>query len=413
MGINLNISKSVFLPAYYPYLWDYSKRYNVYWGGRASGKTFFIIQKLLLKGLKEKRSILLMQKRTNAVKDTVWKELLLAIDRFQLTEFFEFNKSEYRATCNINGTEFRCLGLDEPEKIKGYANVSDVYLDEVTAFTVDDVELIDGTLRSKMYKLPLQMYFSFNPVSKANFVYKYFGFDTGIVPDNTFILHTTYLDNPKADSAARMEQLRLRNPQRYRIEALGEFVSLDKLVYTNWRKGECDPDIAKNLPLLVGLDWGYTNDPTALVASYLDEDNKVIYIFKEWGGTGKGNADIANAIKNLGFAKSTIIADSAEPKSLDELRKLGIMRIKASVKGADSILHGIQKLQQYELVIHPDCEQVITEVENYSWQRDRSSGEYINKPIDSWNHYLDALRYSLQSVGKGELRTISKSLIGL
>lgn len=409
--MRLNIEKDVFLPAYYPYLFDYSHRYEVYWGGRASGKTYFIIQKLLLKGLKEKRSILLMQKRTNAVKDTVWKELNLAIDRFQLRPYFELNKTDFRAICKITGTEFRCVGLDEPEKIKGYANISDVYLDEVTAFTEDDVELIDGTLRSKTYTLPLQMFFSFNPVSKANFVYKYWGFDTGIVPPDTLILHTTYLDNPRADSAKRMEALKQRNPQRWKIEALGEFVSLDKLVYTDWEIGV--PPADNNFKLLCGLDWGFTNDPTAFVASLLDEENKILYVFKEWGATGKTNQDIAAAITNMGFAKSIIIGDSAEPKSCEELKRCGIRGIKPSLKGPDSINYGIDKVKQYKLVIHPDCEQVITELENYSWQRDKQTGEYINKPIDCWNHYLDALRYSLQSVGRGELRSIDRGLLGL
>lgn len=411
--INLNISKDVFLPAYYPYLFDYTNRYEVYYGGRGSGKTFFIIQKLLLKGLKEKRQILLMQKRNNAVKDTVYKELLLAIDRFQLSPYFTFNRTEYRATCTINGTEFRCLGLDEPEKIKGYAGVSDVYLDEATAFTQDDFELIDGTLRSRIYKLPLQLICSFNPVSKLNWVYSYFGFATNTVPPQTFILKTTYLDNPRADIAQRMENLRLRNPTRYKIEALGEFATLDKLVYNNWTTAPVNPTSYSTLPLLVGLDFGFTNDPSALVASFVDEENKRLYIFREWGNVGKTNPELASIITSLGFAKSTIIADSAEEKSIEELRRLGIRRIRASVKGKDSIIHGIQRLQQYEIVVDPDCEKVIEELENYSWEKDKLTGEYTNKPVDMFNHYLDALRYSLQCLDANQLKVMDKSILGL
>ena len=110
--------------------------------------------------------------------------------------YFEINKTELRFTCLLNRSEFKCQGLDEPEKIKGFVDISDVFMDEITAFTAEDVDLIDGTLRSPKYKLPLQMFYAFNPISKANFVYKYFGFDTGIVPPNTFILKSTYLDNP-------------------------------------------------------------------------------------------------------------------------------------------------------------------------------------------------------------------------
>lgn len=411
MATVINIKKdSVFLPCYQPYIDDYSHRYNVYWGGRGSGKTKFIHQKLLLKGLKEKRMILLMRKETNKVRDSVWKELLEVIEEFKLTKYFVFNKTEFRAVCTLNGTEFKCLGLDEPEKIKGFTSISDVLLDEVTGFNPEDIELIDGTLRSSIYKLPLQMYFTFNPISKANFVYRYFGFDTGIVPRDTFILHTTYLDNIYLDESyhTRMEALKERNYNRWKVEALGEFVTLDKLVFTNWKIEEFDNAAIKG-QLMIGLDFGFVNDISAITASLLDEANKRIYIFKEWGDTNKTNAELAKVIESLGFHKSVIIADCAEPKSIVELRSAGIGKIRACQKGADSVLHGIQKLQNYEIIVHPDCEGVITELQNYTWQKDRKTNEYINKPIDDFNHYIDALRYSLQSM-TNKLKTLDKNL---
>lgn len=410
--INLNIKPSVFCPIYYPYLLDYQYRYNVFYGGRASGKTKFIMQKLLIKGLKEKRTILLMRKQTTQLRDSVWKEILQVIDDFHLSQFFIVNKTEFRLTCSINGTEFKCLGLDEPEKIKGFADISDVFLDEVTGFNQEDVELIDGTLRSPKFKLPLQMYFSFNPISKANFVYKYFGFDTGIIPPNTFILKSTYLDNPflGENVAERYEALKQRDYRRWQIEALGDFVSLDKLVFQNYKVEEFNhTDI--NGVLLCGLDYGFVNDISAFVASLLDEVNKKIYVFKIWGDTNKTNDELSNIIKAMGFSKSLIIADCAEQKSIEEMKRAGIVRIKPSVKGADSIIHGIQKLQQYDIIIHPSCDGIITEFENYSWQKDKQSGEYINKPIDSFNHYIDALRYSLQCVNSGKLVSLPRNVL--
>lgn len=410
--INLNIKPSVFCPIYYPYLLDYQYRYNVFYGGRASGKTKFIMQKLLIKGLKEKRTILLMRKQTTQLRDSVWKEILQVIDDFHLSQFFIVNKTEFRITCLINGTEFKCLGLDEPEKIKGFADISDVFLDEVTGFNQEDVELIDGTLRSPKFKLPLQMYFSFNPISKANFVYKYFGFDTGITPPNTFILKSTYLDNPflGENVAERYEALKQRDYRRWQIEALGDFVSLDKLVFQNYKVEEFD-HTKINGTLLCGLDYGFVNDISAFVASLLDEENKKIYVFKIWGDTNKTNDELSNIIKAMGFSKSLIIADCAEQKSIEEMKRAGILRIKPSVKGADSIIHGIQKLQQYDIIIHPSCEGIITEFENYSWQKDKQSGEYINKPIDSFNHYIDALRYSLQCVNSSKLVSLPRNVL--
>lgn len=410
--INLNISKQIFCPIYLPYLYDYSKRYNVYYGGRASGKTKFIMQKLLIKGLRERRTILLMRKQTTQLRDSVWKEMLQTISDFHLLDYFSINKTEFRITCNINGTEFKCLGLDEPEKIKGFADISDVFMDEVTGFNKEDVELIDGTLRSPKFKLPLQMYFSFNPISKANFVYTYFGFDTGIVPPNTFILKSTYLDNPflGANVAERYEALKQRDYQRWQIEALGDFVSLDRLVFQNVKVEEFNHADIKG-QLLCGLDYGFVNDISAFVASLLDEENKKLYVFKTWGDTNKTNQELANIIKAMGFGKSVIIADCAEQKSIEEMRREGIIKIKPSVKGADSIIHGIQKLQQYEIIVHPDCEGIITEFQNYAWQKDKQSGEYINKPIDAFNHYIDALRYSLQSAGTGKLVSLARNVL--
>lgn len=409
--INLVIKKEkIILPIYQPYVEDYTHRYNVYWGGRGSGKTKFIMQKLMIKGLKERRLILLMRKETNKLRDSVWKELLDVIEDFKLTPYFTINKTEFRATCNINGTEFKCLGLDEPEKIKGFANMSDVFMDEITAFNEEDIELIDGTLRAIGYELPLQMYFAFNPISKTNFVYKYFGFDTGVTPPDTFILHSTYLDNPFLDESylKRMDNMKLRNYNRWKIEALGEFVTLDKLVFQNWKSEEFNYADIKG-QLLVGLDFGFVNDVSALVASIMDETNKRIYIFKEWGDTGKTNAELVNIITAMGFSKSVIIADSAEPKSIEEIKRAGIIKIKPSIKGPDSIMHGIQQLQNYEIIVHPSCTGIITELENYSWQKDKKTNEYINKPIDAFNHFIDALRYSLQCA-RARLKTLDKNL---
>lgn len=414
--ITININKEkLFLPCYQPYIEDYSCRYNVYYGGRGSGKTIFVFQKLLLKGLKEKRTILLMRKTTNNCKFSVWKELKEAVERLKLTQYFTFYESDYSAICKLNGTTFKCLGLDIAEKIKGFSEISDVLLEEATEFSPEDIDLIDGTVRSVKYSLPLQLYFLFNPVSKTNYVYKRFGFDTGIVPPDTFILKTTYLDNPylSADYIKRMEHMKITNPTRWKIEALGAFVSLDKLVFSNYVVREFDNSAIKG-DLLVGMDFGFINDKSTIIASLLDEENKKIYIFKEWGDTNKTNDELANIISSLGFSKSVIVADSAEQKSIEEIRRKGIMRIKPAQKGKDSIIHGIQKLQQYEIIVAPGLDGIITEFENYSWKKDKASGEYINEPIDDFNHYIDALRYSLQCVDNSKkIKTLNKSNLGL
>ena len=154
----------------------------------------------------------------------------------------------------------------------------------------------------------------------------------------------------------------------------------------------------RSLKLLLGLDFGYVNDATALVVSFLDDENKIIYIADEHYQHQLLNNQIAEVIRYKGYAKEVIIADSAEQKSIQEIKNLNIPRIKAATKGQGSILQGIQKLQQYQIIVNPKCTNIITEFENYAWKKDRRSGEYINEPIDDYNHFIDALRYSLQFV---------------
>lgn len=410
MAIKINIGPKAVLPVYRPYLEDYQHRYNVYYGGRGSGKTFFVYTKLLLKSLKEKRTVLLMRKTTAACKYSVWQELKDAVNRFKLNDYFIFYESDYSAVCTLTGSVFKCTGIDIAEKIKGFSEVSDCLLEEATEFTKEDVELIDGTIRSIKYKLPLQMYFLFNPVAKTNWVFKYFGFDTGIVPPNTFILKTTYLHNPflSPDYIQRMENMKQTNPTRWKIEALGDFVSLDRLIFNNYTVEDFDYTKIGG-QLLVGMDFGFIADPSCIVASLLNESEKTIHIFKEWQGQGKTNQELIQVITSLGFAKSVIIADSAEQKSIEEIKRGGIIKIKPATKGPDSVRHGIQKLLNYKIIVHPSCEGIICEFENYAWQKDKATGEYTNKPIDQFNHFCDSLRYSLEAAAT-KMKTLDKNL---
>jgi phage terminase large subunit len=256
------------------------------------------------------------------------------------------------------------------------------------------------------------MFFSFNPVSKANWVYRRWFAKGAVITDDTVVHQSTYKDNRflPEDYIATIEKMAKTNPTYYRIYALGEFASLDKLVFNNWKVGKVEDTASWSL--LCGLDFGYTNDPTAFVVSFVDGDT--LYIAKEFVRTGLLNNQIATAIKELGFSKSTIIADSAEVKSIEELKRDGLYRIYPAVKGQGSILQGIQKLQQYDIIVDPSCEHVITELQNYAWKKDRLSGEYVNEPIDEFNHCIDALRYSLQCVDKyKKLTSFSKSTLGL
>lgn len=407
MKIDLHVNKNIFNDAYYPCLNDYSKRYNIYYGGGGSGKSVFVAQKLIIKALKEKRKILVIRKVMATQLSSCWQLILDTLSRFNLLSYCKVNKSNFQIELP-NGSLFLFKGLDDSEKIKSIVGITDIWIEEATDITLDDFTQLDLRLRAEEDNL--QMYLSFNPVSKANWCFK--KWFSGKNKD-TFILKTTYKDNKflPQDYIDTLENLINSNPTYYRIYVLGEFCSLNRLIYTNYEVKEFDFKQISGTHLC-GLDFGFSIDTTAFVASILDEENKVIYIYKEWCDKGKTNDEIAKALSSLGYSKSLIIADSAEPKSIEELKRFGFIRVRASLKGADSIRHGIDKLSQYKLIVHPSCVETITELENYSWQKDKSTGEYIDKPIDDFNHCMDALRYSLQCVKDNKLKTIDKSLFG-
>lgn len=412
MNIQLNIKKQAFNEVYFPYLLDYSKRYEIYYGGAGSGKSVFVAQKLIVKALKSTRKVLVIRKVGTTLKDSVFQLIVDMLKKWGIYQYCKVNLSTYTITLP-NNSVFLFKGMDDSEKIKSITDITDIWCEEATELVEDDYTQLDLRLRAAAGDL--QLICSFNPISKVNWVYKKWFRPEVIINDNTMILKTTYRDNRflPPEFIEALEEKITSNPTYYKIYALGDFVSLDKLVFQNYKVEEFNHADVKG-QLLVGLDFGFINDISALTASVLDEDNKKIYVFNEWGDTNKTNDEIAKIIVSLGFGKSVIVADCAEKKSIEEIRRLGVNRIVACSKGPDSIVHGIQKLQQYEIIVHPRCDGLITEFENYSWQKDKQTGEYINKPIDSFNHYIDSLRYSIQTIDNNkQVKTFSKSALGL
>ena len=402
--LKIDINKS-----YVPSFYDYSHRFEVYYGGAGSGKSVFIAQKLIMKALRSYRKVLIMRKVGSTLKDSVWQLVLDILVEWGRYGKCTINKSVFTIELE-NGSILLFKGMDDSEKIKSITGITDIWCEEATEFTEEDIEQLNLRLRAKTDSL--QMFFSFNPVSKANWVYRRWFKDGVIVTDDTVIHQSTYKDNRflPDDYIATIEKMARTNPTYYRIYALGEFASLDKLVFNNWSIGRIEDTHDWNL--LCGLDFGFTNDPTAFVVSFLKDNT--LFIGKEYVKTGLLNDQIARVITELGFSKSTIIGDSAEVKSIEELRRAGLYRIYPAAKGQGSVLQGIQKLQQLDIIVAPECEHVITELQNYAWKKDKASGEYINEPIDEFNHCLDALRYSLQCVDRyKKLTSVSKSILGL
>lgn len=382
------------LPIYWPYVRDYTTRFNVYYGGAGSGKSHFVAQKIILKCLQYKRKLLVVRKVGNTLKDSVWAMFLKLL--YQMPQVIKnVNKSEYTIEL-INGSIILFKGFDDPEKIKSIEGITDVVIEEASELTEDDFDQLNLRLRASSGML--QIHLMFNPVSKANWVYKRF-FENG-TPEDTVIIHTTYKDNPHLpkeyiDSLLRLEKT---NPAYFKIYVLGDFATLDKLVFPVKTVKLISDDDIKDLQFWIGMDFGYTNDPTAITWGYCDVVNKKLFITGEYDKTGMTNDVIATVITDLGFAKERIVADSAEPKSIAELKRLGISRILPAVKGPDSVKNGIDRLQRYDIIIDERCLKTIEEFNNYTWIKDRKTGEYINEPVDSFNHHIDSIRYGTQNV---------------
>lgn len=410
--MNLKLDPQIFNDSYLPYLFDYSHRYECYYGGAGSGKSHFIGQKLVLKALKNKRKMLIIRKVGNTSKDSTFQMIKDTLQFYKIYDQCKVNKTDLTIEL-MNGSIFIFKGLDDPEKIKSIAGITDIWVEECTECTLDDISQLDLRLRAKVDNL--QMYFSFNPVSKDNWVYKYFHRDAPeTTPANMFVLKTTYKDNkflPQSYIESLMD-MKDSNPIYYKIYVEGDFATLDKLIYAyeikdfDWREVD---GVA-----CFGLDFGYINDPSAFTAFKVDMDKREIHIFDEIYKKGLKNNEIAGEIIAKGFSKEIITADCQEQKSIDELKSdYGLKRIKRSVKGKGSVLQGIQYIQQFKIYVHPSCENHIMELSNYCWKKNKQSGEYTNEPIDKYNHLMDAMRYGIQTVRKGKVKTLNKAILGL
>ena len=416
--ININISKAVG-KGYKDFIMC-KKRYRVVKGSRGSKKSTTTAQDIILKmTMYPLANTLVIRKTFNSHKDSTWTQLKWAAKNLGLEDDWNFSKSPLEATRKSTGQKILFRGLDDPMSITSIT-VEHGYLcwawfeEAFQVMNEDDFNKVDMSIRGQLpdgyYK---QITITFNPWSEKHWLKKRF-FDTN--DPNILALTTTYECNEwlGPDDKALFEQMKINNPRRYNIEGLGNWGIAEGLVYENFIEQEFDyMDISKRAgtKTVFGLDFGYTNDPTAFIAAIVDQENKELYIFDEHYQKAMTNEDIANMIKYKGYSKETITADSAEPKSIDDIKSKGIYRIKAAKKGNDSILNGIQNIQDYKIIIHPKCENFLIEINNYVWSN--KNGVTINKPIDDFNHLQDALRYAMEGIKKSELVIMDKSIFSL
>ena len=391
----------------YGEFWKSKKRYRVVKGSRASKKSkttaLYFITKLMQYS---EANLVVIRKVYRTLKDSCFSDLKWAIHKLGVDDHWTYTLSPLEMTYKPTGQKILFRGLDDPLKItslsvdKGFlcwAWIEEAYeITDETAFNMLD-ESIRGQVAEGLWK---QITITFNPWNEKHWLKRRF-FDAD--DDDILAITTNYLCNEFLDESDKkvFETMKKNNPRRYQVAGLGNWGIVDGLIYENWHEENFNiADIKASVSdSAFGLDFGYTNDPTALFCGLIDLTNKKIYVFDELYKKGLSNTAIYENINDMGYSKERITGDSAEPKSIDELKGLGLNRIKGAVKGKDSIMNGIQFIQNFEIIIHPRCVNFITEISNYTWDKDKF-GNTINKPIDDFNHLMDAMRYALERVIK-------------
>ena len=395
----------------YATYWNYKGRYRVVKGGRGSKKStttaLWIIYNMMKYPL---ANTLIIRRVFNTHKDSTYTQLKWASNVLKVSHLWKFSKSPLEATYIPTGQKILFRGLDDPMSITSitveHGHLCWCWFEE--AFQImneDDFNKVDMSIRGELPKGYFkQITLSFNPWSEKHWLKKRF-FD--VKDEDVLAITTNYTCNEflGEDDKKLFEKMKLNNPRRYNIEGLGNWGIAEGLVYSNFEELDFNvEDIKKrpNVKSAFGLDFGYTNDPTAFIASLIDLDNMEIFIFDEHYQKAMSNKDIANMIKYKGYSKERIVGDSSEPKSIDDIKRQGIYRLKGARKGKDSILNGIQYIQDFKIYVHPKCENTLIELSNYVW--DTKEGNVINKPIDDYNHLMDALRYSLEDIRLGGVK---------
>ena len=411
----------------YSTFWNWKGRYRAVKGSRASKKSKTTALWFITNMMKyPDANTLVVRKTYRTLKDSCFTELKWAIHRLGVDAFWDVKESPLEMTYKPTGQKIYFRGLDDPLKVTSttvdQGCLCWMWIEEAYEISSeDDFNMLDESIRgavpegSDLFK---QITLTFNPWNEHHWLKKRF-FDNP--DDETLALTTNYMCNEWLDSADRkvFETMKKQNPRRYRVAGLGDWGIVDGLVYENWKEETFEiiskadfldldeaEQKAKNyvfkesVKSAFGLDFGYTNDPAALFVGFIDTKDKKIYVYDEMYAAGLSNERIANNVQSMGYGKERIIADSAEPKSIDQLKGLGL-KVKGAEKGKDSVNHGIQFIQDYEIIIHPRCVNFLTEISNYTWDKDKL-GNKLNRPIDDFNHLMDAMRYALEKfIAKG------------
>lgn len=412
--MNIKIDKRMFNDAYLPYVFSYQNKIEVYMGGAGSGKSHFVAQKILIKALNNKRKILIIRKVGATLRDSVWQMILDTLSTFGVYDDAKINKTEMRIELP-NGSVFLFKGMDDEQKIKSIAGISDCWIEEASEILPEEFAQLKLRVRAKTNNN--QIWLSYNPISMSNWVYNAFH-NEETKDKNAFVLKTTYLDNKflPDDYIESLLEMKRTNPYHYEVYALGNFGALGKTIYNNWTTKRLNKDkLLKYNPKLevcAGIDFGF-NHKYAICVCLVDIEERICYIVDEFYRSNVTNDDAYKWIVENGYNKFTFMCDSASPRDIEELRRLGL-RVQKCKKGKNSIYNGITRLSKFKVVIDESCEGFISEITTYSWKKDKE-GNYIDEPVKINDDMMDCWRYAMEKVisNTAKVTILSKNLFGL
>ncbi|HBG8385101.1 PBSX family phage terminase large subunit [Clostridioides difficile] len=402
MAINLEINPDVFNPIYLKHQLNNNNRYQIYFGGSSSGKSFSLAQRTVLDVFKGNRNYLIVRNVQSTLKRSCLNEITKAISNFKLNEYFQVNKTDMIITCKLNNKQILFCGLDDVEKVKSITPIdgviTDIWVEEATETDYKAVKQLDKRLRGKS-KVVKRLTLSFNPILKDHWLYtEYFDIweddKQYVEKDNVSILKTTYKDNKflAEDDIKALENE--SDKYYYEVYTLGNWGVLGAVIFKNW-KVEDFSDIESTFDnFRHGIDWGFADDPFAYVKSHYDRMRRKLYICDEIEAVGLLNREAAPLVSKKAN-RDLVICDNASPKDVAEFSDLRVNAVSAR-KGAGSIEYGIKFLQGLEIIIHPRCQNFKNEINKYKYKEDKN-GNILPIAVDKDNHLIDALRYSLEN----------------
>ena len=411
MQIDIKLKKEIFVPKFLPYLQDYSHRWEFYMGSAGSGKSVFIHQKLIFRALREPGvRILICRKTASSARETTFEECKGVLTKWKLIDYVQINKTD-KTIEFPNGSKLIFMGLDTETRLLSLADISCIFVEEAYEVEQNFVEQLNLRMRGKQPNQ--QLILAWNPISQHSWLYD---FTVVNPPASSIFIHSTYKDNPFLQEAyiKELEELYVRNPARARVFCDGEWgIDPEGLVFTNWRVEDFDvATIAQKFERRAGLDFGF-KDPAAIVDSFYDKDSRTIYVVGNWYKTGQTLEAYAKALKDMELTKTKVFSDSASPTDIATLREQGCNLVPCT-KGAGSVEAGIRFLQDNTLIIHSSCQDVIRELENFSYIKDKTTGAYTEKMTHEFSHSIDALRYAYSDIYMGTgITVLDKKLFGL